>query len=122
MTDGARVTLFVEAFNKWASRDKRYKDAIKKLEAETYIIIADAFNEIDDYKPGAYNWWWSQNQAHMRRSYRLIKDSQRRLVHELMHGFLTAYSRGELRRENTHPKLVKRKNASQKTAGKAAAV
>ena len=82
-----------ESFKSWGSKDPTYKKLYNKLNMETFKIITDAFEELDIYKPGMYDFWWTNE--HMR-YIKTIPNEQCRLVHELMYQFLTRYCRGQL--------------------------
>lgn len=96
MNDVIARALF-ESFKTWGSKDLKYKKSYRKLDDAAYAIIRAAFEELQIYKPGQYEFWWTNQ--HMR-FIKSVSNQQTRLVHELMYHFLTKYSRGELEKKN----------------------
>lgn len=93
-----RARALREAFDIWGrslikSKHPKLAKVFDRVTEEHYILIDDAFLEMDDHKPGSYDWWWANN--HKRYS-KKITNRQERTVHELMYHFLTDYVRGRL--------------------------
>ena len=85
--------ILKESFVNWGQNDPVYKNLFNQLNDEAFLIVADAFEELNDHKPGTYEFWWANE--HMRYKGQ-ISNEQMRLVHELMYIFLTKYARGSL--------------------------
>ena len=89
-------SILFQSFKNWGARekDKRLRAMYGRLEDRTFDVIKAGLSELDNAKPGTFDWWWVKN--HMRFS---IKGEQQRLVHSLIYQFLTKYARGTLQDE-----------------------
>lgn len=88
--------ILMKSFTNWGVKDKKYKKTFNKLHDSSLEIAKIAFIELQDPKPGTYNWWWANNE----RRFTSVKNEQQRLVHELVHEFLKRYVRGTLQDED----------------------
>ncbi len=104
MNNVIAIALF-ESFKTWGSKDPQYKKLYRKLKDESFDIITSAFDELDIYKPGQYDYWWTNQ--HMR-WIKTVSNEQTRLVHELMYQFLTRYARGQLEKRKPKEKIKTR--------------
>jgi len=103
MIDLVSAKVLLQAFHNWGPRDKRLKATYAKVEKVAFEVVEVAFLELDDPKPGTFQWWWTRQ--HMRFK---VKDEQMRLVHELANEFLTKYARGTLQDDIASSKTNKR--------------
>lgn len=92
MTGNVLAEAMKASFDRWLSKDPIYKRSRRKITTDMYSMLYDAFLELDEYKPGTYNYWYVVN--HMRFNH--LKQEQKSLMNELAHHFLTKYARNEL--------------------------
>jgi len=82
------------SFYEWAKT--HCKNQIAKIEKETFEIIEYAIDEMQAYKPGSYDVWWTVDHVKFK-----INGKQQRLMHEVMFHFLTDYAHGRLGKKET---------------------
>jgi len=82
-----------QSFQNWASKDKLYSRHYKKLDAVPLQIINDGLSEIGEYRPYHWDVWWMK--SHMR-YYKQYKQTDMRMVYQMVYNFLSLYARGKL--------------------------
>ena len=79
----------IASFYQWSKNN--CKSQISKIEKSTFEIIEYILKEIQIYKPGVYDTFWTVEHVKFK-----ITGQQQRLMHEVMFHFLTDYAHGRL--------------------------
>lgn len=100
-----------QAFRSWAKKDPVYKKVFEKVTDESLAIADTALTEMTEYKPGAFDLWWTYE--HMR--FYKVRNLDVRRIHELMYHFLTGVARKTINPKNETKDIKTRKKANATT-------
>jgi hypothetical protein len=83
------------SLDNWGRVNPKYKDLYKTLSRESLQIAQSGLNEMGDVTPMNWVTWWAKEHNRFIRE-KGVKQRDLILLHEIMHQFLVAFTRGEL--------------------------